>query len=352
MSQRRSVASRNARPSSTWVSTRGSSYGRSGWVLPTSSRCSSISTASTDVAPRARATATSLPEPAPMISTSPGDWAVNRSYTVSYSGLPTAAELQPRGNSVDLGDDAAGVADRCGVHFVVGRPGRIRFRRLHAERDNERYQGNDDDGDRGTLPRTNGHEQSSGRDRPPHHRLGVEERQHGEGDDAEQAADEIELVGVEVARGGRTNGPHRHRGRPSRPPQRRRPPAARPSGAGRRCRGRRRSGRPRRCRPARRGGRSARRGRRASPGRSRTANVTPGHRPDPSGGSPTGIRRRCRGSCRAARCSRSRRGTRRWRRASGSGRARRTASEKAVRTSWAGSASRHLGLLPLLRVSV
>ena len=53
-----------------------------------------------------------------------------------------------------------------------------------------------------------------------------------------------------------------------------------------------------------------------------TGTATGGH------GSPTGTRHRCRGSCRAARHWRSRRGTARWRRASGSTPTRRTASTR------------------------
>ena len=207
MSQRRSVASRNARPSATWVSTRGSSYGRSGWVLPTSSRCSSISTASTDVAPRARATATSLPEPAPMISTSPGEFGRESLVHRLVQRVADRPELQPRGNSVDLGDDAAGVADRswCAPCSTASRSCPVSADSTPSATTSA-TRGIDDDGDRGTPPRTNGDEQSSGRDRPPHHRFGVEERQHGEGDDAEQAADEVELVGVEVAEAGERAG--------------------------------------------------------------------------------------------------------------------------------------------------
>ncbi len=116
------------------------------------------------------------------------------------------SELQPGRDPVDLGDDSTCVGDRFGVNLVVRRPRRVLLRRLDAESDDEKHERHDDGSDLTGSPGPDGDEQADGGDRPPHHRFGIGERQDGERCHAEQRADEIELVGVEVAEPGERPG--------------------------------------------------------------------------------------------------------------------------------------------------
>ena len=117
-------------------------------------------------------------------------------------GVADSRDLQPRRDAVDLGDEAARVLDGNGRHLVVRRPGRALLGRLRgeeAERGDERHHGQHDGAD---LARPQREEEADGGDRTPHDGVGLHEGQHGEAGDAEQAADEVELVGVEVAEAG------------------------------------------------------------------------------------------------------------------------------------------------------
>ena len=256
-------------------------------------------------------------------------------------------ELQPRGDPVDLGDDAAGVADRsrcapCSTASTscpappTRRRGRRRGQRAERRRRPRRAR----------PSRTDGDEQSDRRDRPPHHRLGVDERRARRRRSRRAVRRRDRAGRRRGCRAGRTSGRRRHRGRPSRRRRRRRRRAARPTGAGRTCRGRRRSGRRRRCRPARRAGRSARRAWRASPERAGTASrAAPTARPqEPGADAEEAAEQHDVGEVGEVQ--------RRWRRASGSAPTRRTASGGGENELGARSASRRLGGLPQLCVSV
>ena len=71
--------------------------------------------------------------------------------------------------------------------------------RLDTQGDDEGNERDNDDECVGTAAGADGDEQSDRRDQSPHDGLGIEECEHAEGDHAEQSADEIELIGVEIA---------------------------------------------------------------------------------------------------------------------------------------------------------
>ena len=163
-------------------------------------------------------------------------------------------------------------------------------------------------------------EEADGGDRSPHDGFGVPRREHGEGGDADEAADEVELVGVEVAQPGECPGDAvaeaRHHGGDGDEHNGEDHPTRRPRGveaeedevtAGDADPHVQEAGEHDECGERRRRER-------------RTARL--GH------GSPTGTRHRSRGSCRAARRWRSTPGTRRSPRASGSAPTRRTGSRR------------------------
>ena len=64
----------------------------------------------------------------------------------------------------------------------------------------------DDGHDRRRPARSQRRDEADGGDRSPHDGFGVPRREHGEGGDADEAADEVELVGVEVAQPGERPG--------------------------------------------------------------------------------------------------------------------------------------------------
>ena len=250
-----------------------------------------------------------------MISTSPGSCAGDALVDGLVDRVADGADLQPRGDAVDLGDDAllALDGDRCAPCSTAssGCPPRStrRTRKPRAKSEREHREG-----DLRRRSRADGDDEADGGDRAPHDRVGAPERQQGEGGDAEQAADEVELVGVEVGEllegAGDAVADARHHGGDGEEDDGQDHPA-------RRSRGVQAEEDERAAGDAHLHLEQRARARSAWPAPpARTGTATAGR------GSSTGTRGRCRGSCRAARRWRSTPGRARWRRASGSGPAR------------------------------
>ena len=105
--------------------------------------------------------------------------------------------LEPMGDAVH--EDADAVGPEHGVaRLVVRGPGHTGLRRLDAEGAEHGDERQAHQRQHPELPRTDRPEQDEGADRAPHDGLGADEGEDREDHDTDDAADEIELIGVEV----------------------------------------------------------------------------------------------------------------------------------------------------------